>query len=172
MGKVPGQTYCIYLELPSYLRDWVINDCGGETPVRFPKLSVENINLRTYLIPLPHSAKPDQPTPTSLAIAIPEFKIKDPETYNYLPKARKQELKKCIRDRFIEDLWMSLRKNGWIGKRRDRLIEDFMEAHGIENTDRHTNSILKIYQRTYVSYKKNKGTQLKTGKKSKKSSRL
>ena len=170
MAKVSELTYCIYLDLEPYLKDWVINDCGGETPVRFPKLSVENLNLKTYLIPLPPNAVPDVASESSLAIAIPEFKLKPPETYNYLPKAAKFELKRCIRERFKIDLWMSLYKFGYIGKRRDKLVEAYMEANGIEVNDTNFHTILKIYQRQYKSYLENRRYQKNKLKKTKKCS--
>lgn len=160
--------YCIYLELEPYLKEWVINDCGGTLPLRFPKLSIENIFLKSYLTKLPHNMLPDFPTSTSVAIALPYFKIKNPEYYNYLPKAAKHELKQCIRERFKMDLWMTLHKFGWIGKRRDKLIEAFMESRDIEVNDTNTNTILKIYQRQYKSYLENKRYSENKKKKSKK----
>ena len=149
-------TYCVYLEMDPYLRQWIIHYCGGVIPIRFPKNSIENIHLENGLTKLPAHIKPDVATPTALAIVIPEFKVKSPETYNYFPKSAKYELIKCLRKNFRLDLWNSLHRFGWIGKRRDKLIEAYMEANGIEVNDTNTNAILKIYQRAYKTFLENK----------------
>lgn len=151
-----SKSFCIYLELEPYLRDWVVNDCGGSLPVRFPKLSIENIILKNFLMPLPPNAKPDIATVGKVPIEIPAFRLKNPEVYNYLPKGAKHELKFSIRERFKLDLWNCLFKFGWIGKKRADLIEAFMSSRCIEFNDKNMNSIIKIYQRQYKDYLKSK----------------
>ena len=161
-------TFCIYLEMEPYLRDWLIYDSNGESPIRFKRLSIENRILETFLIALPPNAKPDMPTPNSVAIAIPCFKHSDPSTYNYLPVNSKLELKKCIRNRFLIELWNDLHQFGYIGKRKDLLVTAWMESHGIEFNDTNFNTILKIYQRQHRAYLERERYKKKKAKKSRK----
>lgn len=144
--------YCIYLELEPYLAQWLIHEAGGQLPVKFRKLSVENRMLSTFLIAMPHNAAPDLPTETSVPIAIPAYRGGDPTVYNYLPVSAKHSLKERIRDRFIIALWTDLHSFGNIGKRRDYLIYAWMQKHGIEEDETNFNTIAKIYQRQHRAY--------------------
>lgn len=148
--------YCINLELPPYLRQWIIHENGGEQPVAFPRLSTENKLLEMCLIKTPQNGIPDLPTETSVAIAIPYFKLKHPKTYHYLPKKAKDTLAGCIRNRFVIQLWTELHHFGYIGKRKDELIYNWMAAHGIEDNETNWNAIAKIYQRQYRNYLENR----------------
>lgn len=161
---------CIHLEMEPYLRQWLIAENGGVTPISFPKLSIENRILEIYLRKLPWNAIPDKATDHTVAIAIPEFRHTDPRTYNYLPKAAMQELKNCIRQRFLIQLWTDLHQFGHIGSRRDHLIYAWMETHGIEINDTNFNTLAKIYQRQHRAYKQRQRRKNKKEKKSKKSS--
>lgn len=152
MASNGKETYCVYLELEGYLRDWVIDENGGDSPILFPKLSVENRILQTYLRKTPWNALPDMPGDNTVAIAIPNFRHTDPTTYNYLPKPQKHILKNCIRNRFLINLWMDLHQFGYIGKRRDHLIIEWMQKHGIEVDDKNFNTVIKIYQRMRNAY--------------------
>lgn len=144
--------YSINLELPTYLSQWLLHENGGEQPIAMPKLSLENKILELCLMKLPHNARPDVRTETSVAIAIPTFRRKPPATYNYLPANARDELKKAIRSRFIVQLFQDLHKFGYIGKRKDNLFYAWMEAHGIEPTETNWCAIAKIYQRLHRNY--------------------
>lgn len=152
-----------------YLREWLTFDSGYTSPIHFKKLSIENRILETFLIALPPNATPDVATPTSVAIAIPYFKHHDPATYNYLPTKAKMELKNCIRNRFLIDLWNSLHQFGHIGKRKDLLVMAWMESHGIEVNDTNFNTIIKIYQRQHRAYMARERYKKNNAKNSKKS---
>lgn len=143
---------CVHLELPDYLRQWLIYQHGGVQPIVFPKLSAENKILEVYLRTLPAGAQPDLPTDTSVAIAIPYFRYKPPMYYNYLPLPAKKELVACIRNRFIMQMWNDLHSYGHIGKRRDNLYLAWMAANGIEDNETNWCAIVKIYQRLYRNY--------------------
>lgn len=160
----------IYLELEPYLRQWLINDNGGESPVVFRKYSIENRILKIYLIPLPPNAVPNLPSETSVAIVIPEYPGGDPKRVNYLPVAAMKELHDCIRERFLIELWTDLHQFGHIGKRRDKLIEAWMEAHGIVVNDTNFNTLAKIYQRQHKAYTARVRRAKKSSKKSRKKS--
>lgn len=152
MSKEPDKVYTIHLELEPYLAQWLVDDNGGTTPVFFRKLSVENRIMETFLTSLPPNTVPDMPSDNTVAIAIPNYKNGDPQTYNYLPRAAKLSLKKVIRDRFLIQLWDSLHRFGHIGKRRDHLIIAYMETHGIVVDDTNYNTIAKIYLRQHRAY--------------------
>lgn len=144
--------YCIHLELEPYLRQWLIHDCGGEMPVRFGRLSIENRILYAYLTRQPANAAPDGPTEETVPVVIPCFRDKPPSTYNHLPQKARHTLKEAIRNRFLIELWTDLHRFGHIGKRRDHLIMAWMEAHGITVDDTNYNTLAKIYQRQHRAY--------------------
>lgn len=141
--------YNINLELPTYLRQWLIHENGGSQPIVFPRLSTENKILEMCLTKTPWDAVPDLSTDTTVAINIPYFRIKHPKTYHYLPRKAKDNLAACIRNRFIIQLWSDLHQHGHIGKRKDNLIYDWMSLHGIEHTETNWNAVAKIYQRQH-----------------------
>ena len=161
------RSFCIFLEFEPYLQQWLIHENGDELPILFPKLSVENRILETYLIKRPSHVSAEFPNPGSIAIGIPHFRHTNPEVYNYLPKGAKTELHEVIRNRFIIQLWTDLHRFGHIGKRKDHLVEAWMEAHGIEVNDTNFNTILKIIQRQHKSYIERQRYKRKKSKKQK-----
>ena len=90
--------------------------------------------------------------PLGVAIALPDSRAKPPQFYFYLPPRAMAQLCKCIRDRSLIQLWKSLHSFGYIGRRRDNLIYQWMEDKGIDTTERNWNAIAKIYLRQYKSY--------------------
>ena len=144
--------FFIYLNLEPYLAQWFIHDCGGTQPIVLRKNSVERRILATYLLKLPPGARPNLKENSNVEIVLPEYKAKPPKSYNYLPRRAKEELKRCIRNRFVIQLWNDLHYHGYIGRRRDNLIYAWMEAHGIELTETNWNTIAKIYIRQYKNY--------------------
>lgn len=143
---------CINIELEPYLRQWYIHENGGTVPVVPDKYSVEHRIFDAFLTTLPPNALPDVATPDTVAIRIPEMKARPTRVYNYLPLSARRELKNCIRNRFIIELWNDLHHFGHIGKRRDDLIFAWMECHGIDRTETNWNAIAKIYQRQRSNY--------------------
>lgn len=159
--------YCIYIALDPYLAQWFVHDCGGEVPCILQKGSVESKVLEVYLQRLPHSVQPQLEAGTGeIAIAIPAFRHRPAETYNYLPKRATSALLNCIRNRFDVALWNDLHHFGKIGRRQDELIYAWMEKHGIEPTEANWNAIAKRYQRQRDLYL---DRQRKSSKKSQKS---
>lgn len=143
---------CIYIELPTYLAQWYIHDAGGSFPVVPRKNSIERRILEVFLQIPPASYVPPQRTAQSVSIALPDSRVKPPQFYFYLPPRAMAQLCKCIRDRFLIELWKSLHSFGYIGRRRDNLIYQWMEDNGIDTTERNWNAIAKIYLRQYKSY--------------------
>lgn len=144
--------FCVHITLEPWLAQWFVNENGGETPVVVPRLSVEHRIFDVFLTTLPAAAQPDRPGDNTVAVVVPVFKHRPVERYNYLPHKAKVEMRNCIRNRFIIQLWNDLHHFGHIGKRRDTLIYAWMEQNGIELTDTNWNAIAKIYQRQYYNY--------------------
>lgn len=144
--------YTINIEAPEYLRQWLIYENDGVQPIVLPKLSTENHILEMCLIKTPPNAIPDLPTETSVAIAIPYFKYKHPKTYHYLPRKSKELLCKYIRQRFSYLLWTDLHRYGWIGRSKQDLLYSWMDAHGIERTEKNWNALAKLCQRNHKNY--------------------
>lgn len=136
----------LHIEMPPYLVQWFIHENGGGMPVSLARNSTayrclkSNITVRPSNIPEPEL--PD----SYVTIAIPEFKGMDDEL-NFLPRAKREELGEYIRNDFIFDFMCYMRRPAHYRKRKDRLIEAWMETHGIEFNDTNWNALAKIYQR-------------------------
>ncbi|MCM1140299.1 MAG: hypothetical protein NC453_17160 [Muribaculum sp.] len=143
----------LHIALPPYLAQWYIHANGGEHPITLPRLSTENRLLEMCLIKRPSNIAVEELPESFVAIIIPEFKYKPSKKYNYLPKAAVDELTTCIRNRFLIEFWNDLHRTSKIGQRKDRLIEAWMESHGIEFNDTNWNTLAKIYQRQQTNYR-------------------
>lgn len=140
--------------MPNYLSQWFINENGG-SPVHLKKGSVESIILQQFLIKQPSDYIPSPKQPDEVEVVIPEFRFKDPATYNYLPKDARDFFVDTVRERFVLQLFTDLHKFGNLGRNRQRLIEMWMKQHGIEYSGTTWDSIAKIYQRCVERYRKN-----------------
>lgn len=138
---------CLYIPLEDYLAQWLIHEHGGSVPVQFIRGSVESKILEVYLTHRPEDQLPEIGGEGKLAIAIPSFRNRPPEVFNYLPQRALSSLLTMIRNRFDIQLWNDLHNFGRISKRQDELIYAWMEKHGIEMTETNWNAIAKRYQR-------------------------
>lgn len=138
---------CIYVPLEDYLSQWFIHEQGGENPVRLTRGSIESALLEQFLQKPPKDYFPEMGGEGKLAIVIPCFRYKSPETFFYLPPKAQDALVACIRNRFDICMWTTLHKFSSIFQRQDHLIYAFMEKHGIEMTEKNWNAIAKRYQR-------------------------
>lgn len=145
---------CLYIPLEDYLAQWFIHENGGETPVHLLRGSVESKILEVYLTHRPAGVFPEMPGEGKLAVAIPSFRNRPPEVFNFLPKYAMAYLLNIIRNRFDIQLWNELHHFGKITKRQDELIYAWMEKHGIEITETNWNAIAKRYQRQRNVYLK------------------
>lgn len=143
---------CLYITLEDYLAQWFVNEQGGEVPVHLTRGSVESKILEVYLAHRPVGVMPEFEGGGKLAIAIPSFRNRPPEVFNYLPKRALSALLNAIRNRFDIQLWNDLHHFGRIGKRQDELIYAWMEKHGIEINETNWNAIAKRYQRQRNAY--------------------
>ena len=141
----------IYIKLEPWLAQWVMNEQGGN-PIHFSRKSTEHNILETFLIHLPYGTTPNLPGENTVPIELPHFKHKDVRVYNYLPRKAQNALKRCIRNRFVIDLWQDLHQFGYIGKRKQDLIYAWMAAHGISATETNFFALQKIYQRKRQAY--------------------
>ncbi len=123
-------------------------------PVHLTRGSVESKILEVYPAHRPEDKLPDTPGEGKLAIAIPSFRNRPPEVFNYLPQRAVSSLLATIRNRFDIQLWNDLHHFGKITKRQDELIYAWMEKHGIEMTETNWNAIAKRYQRQRTVYLK------------------
>lgn len=145
---------CVYIALPSYLHQWLMFENNGELPIRVRKGSRESDILECFLIKRPAHVNVDvegDGTP----FLLPTFRYKDPESYNYLPRSAVKEFVEAITQRFDIELFSSLMRFGYIGKRRKNLIFAWMESHGIESNDTNWNALAQKYQRLRKIYLQN-----------------
>ena len=143
----------VYIDLDPYLAQWFVHEQGGTVPVSLMRGSIERAILEQFLQRLPEGTTPRTARDGGLAIVIPQFKHKPPETYFYLPKRAEELLVSCIRNRFDIDMWTTLNRFVSVFRRMDELIYAFMEKNGIEMTEKNWNAIAKRYQRKRNSYK-------------------
>ena len=139
--------FLLYLPLEDYIAQWFIHEQGGSVPVQLTRGSVESKLLEVYLTNRPEDTLPEVCSEGMTAIAIPTFRNRPPEVFNYLPKAALNSLLSIIRSRFDVKLWEELHHFGKIGKRQDELIYAWMNKHGIDLTEKNWNAIAKRYQR-------------------------
>ena len=139
--------YCIYLKMPSYLRQWFIHRHGGTDPVTLRRGSIESKMLQRATVPLPPNAIPARRLEGEVAIQIPYSKSHDPRYYNHITETGKRALLNCIKDDFDIDVWEYLHDFGKIGRQQKDLIYLFMEQRGILEDGTCWDAIAKIYQR-------------------------
>ncbi len=129
-----------------------MHEQGGTVPVQLTRGSVESRLLEVYLKHRPADLLPETNGEGKLAIAIPTFRNRPPEVFNYLPQRALNSLLTIIRDRFDVQLWKDLHGFGKISKRQDELIYAWMEKHGIAMTETNWNTIAKRYQHQRTAY--------------------
>lgn len=136
------------LRLPQYLRQWLIDAMGGETPVTFPKGSAYSSYLRVFLRHKREMETYEKEDEETVQVTVPRFPGKDPQYYNFLPASARDGLVSLIRDAFDVELFteMSAFRNATNRKKGAQILNSWMEAHGIELTDRNTCAVLKRLQ--------------------------
>ena len=139
--------FCIYLKMPSYLRQWFIHRHGGNDPVTLRRGSIESKMLQRATVPQPPGTFPAKKQEGEVAIQIPYSKSHDPRYYNHITETGKRALLNCIKDDFDIDVWEFLHDFGKIGRQQKDLIYLFMEQRGILEDGTCWDAIAKIYQR-------------------------
>lgn len=133
----------IRIELPTYLRQWLIHSHGGETPVRFRKGSAFSSVLRLFIRNKREREHDEPQGDDTVEIIVPKFPGKDPLYYNYLPRPARLNLQSLIRDAFDVAIYKELKDLWNIGRRLNDIVYSWMEENGIEATDRNYESVIK-----------------------------
>ena len=144
--------YCVYLKMPSYLRQWFIHRHGGGEPVELRRGSIESKMLQRATVPLPKGTLPVRQQDGEVAVCIPYSKSHDPRYYNHITEIGKRAMVDRIKDDFDLDVWEFLHDFGKIGKQQKNLIYLFMEQRGILEDGTCWDAIAKIYQRLRKIY--------------------
>ncbi len=124
--------FCIYLKMPSYLRQWFIHRHGGNDPVTLRRGSIESKMLQRATVPQPPGTFPAKKQEGEVAIQIPYSKSHAPRYYNHITDTGMRALLNCIKDDFDIDVWEYLHDFGKIGRQQKDLIYLFMEQRGSE----------------------------------------
>jgi hypothetical protein len=150
----------VFVFLEPYLMQWLIHQAGSTPPIEIPPRSPEADILKFYLRQPPKNYFPQlHPKDGQIQFLIPFFRHPDTRRCFYLPKKGEIALRECIKNRFRVQLWRDMNTIGVQIKRKDIAISDWMEAHGIDVTERNWNTIAKILQRKraiYIKPKKHK----------------
>lgn len=139
--------FCVYLKMPSYLRQWFIHRHSGTEPVALIRGSIESKLLQRAIVPQPDGVLPPRQQEGEVAVYIPYSKSHDPRTFNYITDTGKRAMISRIKDDFDLDVWDFLHDFGKIGQQQKDLIYLFMEQRGIHEDGTCWDSIAKIYQR-------------------------
>lgn len=144
---------CVYINLGSdYLAQWFRHSMGGDEPVHLVRGSIESKILELWLTTLPEGEKPQLRQEGDIAIAIPTFRNRPVESYNFLPKFAQEAMVKMIRNRFDVALWDDLHAFGNIRKEQKEIIYAWLEANGIEPEAKNWDAVAKRYQRLRKVY--------------------
>ena len=130
-----------------YLRQWCINDNGGTSPVRLRKNSPESNCLQFCLRPKTRADTPPEILGTPLIIYIPSFRFRNPEVYNNITDVGRKAFISILKKRFDDQLWNDLHSLCNFGIKKEDLIYTWMDAHGIEPSERNYCAIAKRLQR-------------------------
>lgn len=147
--------YTVFITLEPYLLQWLIHECGGETPIKLKKNSAEADIMQMWLTKPPRRKEwtPQlKPLENQVEVVIPCFKKINIRCNYFLPEEGKRQLHECIKNRFRVQLWKELHTIGNVIARTDKTISDWMEAHGIEDNDTNWNTIAKTLQRKRAVY--------------------
>lgn len=140
--------YCIHLNLPSYLHQWLQHDYWNNMTqrVEFERGSNLHSILSTFLRKQPAGYLPGD-TSGLLPIAVPTFKGMNPDQHNFLGKDGKKALISAIRRNFktLVDRELSVFYSADVTI--IDIIYAFMELHGIDRTEKNHEAIRQIFKR-------------------------
>lgn len=143
---------CIHLMIEPYLKQWLINDMGGE-PVLFPRGSHERDLLEHFLKERTQADDPDLPTEETVAIQLPKFRDKNVKKYNVLPPRARLAMARAIYIRFRISLWSEIHVLDLGQRNLTDVIYAWMEKHGIELTEQNWQTIRQQYYRMRKVYR-------------------
>ena len=150
-------TMNLYLELPTYLHQWLLHEFGDEHGiVHLPRGCAEHDVLELCLKKWPPREPVETMGPGKTPIAIPDLKSRPWEHYNYLNAHGKKLLIHVIHVRFRVQLWHDLSAFNKLHLPITDSIYDWMEAHGIEPEEKSWEAIRQIYFRQRKRYRKKK----------------
>lgn len=147
-----------YLSMEPYLKEWFINDCGGEVPVTLRKGSAESDIVISLVTEHPNN-ETYEPVLDDLPIFIPPSKMNDDLVHTFMSKRSKRALYNCIRTRFRQQLWKDMStlmdvRNDAYGRQMQDILCAWMESHGISDSETNFLAVMKIYQRQRDIYRK------------------
>ena len=140
--------YCIYLDVPDYLDQWLRHDYWNPVTerVEFERGSNVHAILSRYLRREPQGYVRGD-TSGLLPVEVPTFKGMNPDQHNFLIKEGQKALVSAIKRNFKSVLDKEL--SAFYSQ--DVVITDiiyaFMAVHGIENTERNWETIRQMFYR-------------------------
>lgn len=139
--------FTLSFQCEEYLRQWCIDDAGGCSPIRLRKNSPESNCLQFCLRPKSKAEPEPEIEGTPLVVYIPSFRLRNPEVYNHITNVGRKAFISILRKRFDDQLWSDLHAIHNFGIRKDELIYAWMEAHGIEISEKNFCAVAKRLQR-------------------------
>lgn len=140
--------------IPEYLRQWYLNTREKTLPVKLDKNSVESKFLKVYLSKVPRDYDgTDLLEPFNFEVQIPEFKGMPAQYYCYLSPRFKVLYVNLMKNMFDVALFQSVYESEAMPLQRKDVIAAWMEANGIEITDRNWEAVIKRYNRMLTRYR-------------------
>lgn len=136
-------------ECAEYLKQWFINHCGGSYPVKLHKKSPESYVLNAFLSNKKdnHIDMTQQSTEEYMEIIIPQFHGKPPENYNHISKNGAVAFISSIMSKFDHQIWSDLKDIDFMQIQKKEAIYAWMEANGIELSEKNFTAVEKRFQR-------------------------
>ena len=140
--------YNLYLDVPTYLDQWLRHDYWntGTGRVEFERGSNIHSILSTFLRKQPANFEPGDVS-ALLPVEVPTFKGMNPDQHNYLGEDGRKAVVSAIKRNFktLIDRELSVFFSQDVSI--TDIIYAFMEKHGIDSTERNWEAIRQMYSR-------------------------
>lgn len=141
--------YIVYIKVPDYLRDWLRHDHWNAEKgcVEFPRGSGPRAVLATVLRKSPPGYLPPADKTGLVPVAVPTFKGLNPDRANYLPKTGERAVVGACKIWFKGILYLELGPLFMYDVPITKIVEDFMDRHGIGDDPKNWEAIRQQYYR-------------------------
>lgn len=140
--------YSLYIKAPEYLDQWLRHDFWDEESRRvvFPRGSAPRAVLQSLLRKPPRGYL-ETPDAALLPVEVPSFKGINAATFNYLSDSGRAALLSACKKLFQATLFNELHELFYHDVQITDILYDFMDRHGIDQTEKNWETIRQMYSR-------------------------
>lgn len=143
----------VFLNLPPYLKAWVLCQYGESGVVYFPKGSLENNIMQLGMRKPRADESPMVTCPEGWTeVFVPQFRGVNLTSRNYLPNKTRIAIEGVILRRFDIGLWRVISTIDFKAITKKEIIEAWMEANGIEVDEPNSWSVMQRANRLLKRY--------------------